>query len=100
MVLLVLILYVASIIFKMQLAEMEVGGISISDDKPFGSIPMSMCWLFFAATLGDNILMFHQTIVKDGTPFAFFMAFLFWVMVFLCMFTILNMLIGILCEVV
>jgi voltage-gated sodium channel len=86
MVLLGIILYVGAIIFKMQLSEMEW----------FKSIPFSICWLFFAATLGDNILQVFLEIYYTN----WFMSLVYLVMVFLCMFTLLNMLIGILCGVV
>merc|ERR1719387_1953193 len=86
MVLLGIILYVGAIIFKMQLSEMTW----------FSTIPRSICWLFFAATLGDNILQVFLEIYVIN----WFMALVYLVMVFLCMFTLLNMLIGILCGVV
>jgi hypothetical protein len=104
MVLLLLILYVASIIFKMQLGnQINLGDMGIAAPHileegvvPFGSILMSMTWLFFAATLGDNILAIYEEI----KVVSYIMAAGYLVMVFLCMFTLLNMLIGILCGVV
>jgi hypothetical protein len=100
MILLILMIYVASIVFKMGLgnaANPPVPGLpSREGSGGFTSIPMSMTWLFFAATLGDNILALYDWIVGES----YIMAVAYMVMVFLCMFTLLNMLIGILCGVV
>merc|ERR1719316_2101521 len=88
MVLLILLLYVFGLIFKMFL-----GGALPS---MFGSIPLSMQTLFMAGTLGDNISGVFEEVV-NAVPF---MAVVFSIYFFLTMFTVLNMLIGVLCEVV
>jgi voltage-gated sodium channel len=86
--LLVLIMYVFAIIFKMQMGE------KMPDN--FGGIPISMGTLFLAGTLGDNIGDVFLGTVDESE----IMGVVFLIYVFLAMFTVLNMLIGVLCEVV
>jgi voltage-gated sodium channel len=89
--LLLLILYVFAIVFKMQLGDPVYG---LTDY--FGSVPGAMICLFYSGTLGDNITQVFEDIKAQKWS----MAGLYLVYVFLTMFTVLNMLIGVLCEVV
>ena len=69
----------------------------------FGRIPVAMSTLFYAGTLGDSIWQIWQDIWqlgKEGDPKGYIFLGVFFLYVFLSMFTILNMLIGVLCEVV
>jgi hypothetical protein len=96
--LLALLLYVFAILHRMML-----GGIPGKMTTYFGSIPTAMTTLFYVGTLGDSIWMVWQDIWqlgKDGTPAGYIFMVVFFAYVFLSMFTILNMLIGVLCEVV
>jgi voltage-gated sodium channel len=89
--LLLLILYVFAIVFRMQL-----GGPEYEMTEFFGSVPSAMICLFYSGTLGDNITFIFEEVRKKKAS----MAFVYLIYVFLTMFTVLNMLIGVLCEVV
>jgi hypothetical protein len=90
MVLLLLLIYVFAIVFRMLLgAEPEM-------QKYFGGMLLSMANLFYIGTLGDNIGMVFLEIFE----LAPLCGALFMLYIFLTMFTVLNMLIGVLCEVV
>jgi hypothetical protein len=98
MVLLTLLLYVFAILFRMML-----GSIPGTMNERFGSIPMAMTTLFFRGTLGDSVEgVFHEIwyVARTETGIAYIFMGAFFLFVFLSMFTVLNMLIGILCEVV
>lgn len=90
LVLLILFTYVFAIIFKQQAGEIE--GLH----EYFRTIPEAMWNLLLAGTLLDNITD-RLNLMRETAPF---MAgvFMFWVLI--SSFTILNMLIGVLCEVV
>jgi hypothetical protein len=89
--LLLLILYVFAIVFKMQLGDPKY-----EMTEFFGSVPGAMICLFYSGTLGDNITFIFEEIKARKWS----MAVVYLVYVFLTMFTVLNMLIGVLCEVV
>jgi voltage-gated sodium channel len=90
MVLLMLLIYVFAIVFRMML------GSDAQMQHLFGGMPLAMANLFYIGTLGDNIgLVFLE--IGGVNPAC---GFLFLLYIFLTMFTVLNMLIGVLCEVV
>jgi len=100
-VLLVLVLYVFSIIFTDQFHQGKV-----FDDDPdipeiavlFGSMGKSMRHLFIMGTILDDMTACTNTIRMSGKSES--MMTVFFVFVLISSFTMLNMLIGILCEVV
>merc|ERR1719235_379146 len=91
LVLLVLFIYVFGIIFKQQ---SEGAGEEL--EAMFGSIPEAMWNLLLGGTLLDNITL-HLNLLREEVPV---LAGVFLVWMLLSSFTILNMLIGVLCEVV
>jgi voltage-gated sodium channel len=97
-VLLLLLLYVFAILHRMML-----GGIPGKMTEYFGSIPLAMTTLFYVGTLGDSIWVIWLDLWQIGTEGdmkGYIFLGVFFAYVFLSMFTILNMLIGVLCEVV
>jgi voltage-gated sodium channel len=90
LVLLILFTYVFAIIFKQQ------AGANPNLAKYFETIPEAMWNLLLVGTLLDNITDVLN-LLREEAP-ALCAVFLFWVL--LSSFTILNMLIGVLCEVV
>jgi hypothetical protein len=90
MVLLMLLIYVFAIVFRMML------GSNPDMQLLFGSMSLAMSNLFYIGTLGDNIgAVFLEIFYTD-----YVCGVLFVLYIFLTMFTVLNMLIGVLCEVV
>jgi hypothetical protein len=89
--LLLLILYVFAIVFKMQVGDEKYDLVQY-----FGTVPSAMICLFYSGTLGDNITFIFEEIKKRK----WYMAVVYIIYVFLTMFTVLNMLIGVLCDVV
>jgi hypothetical protein len=85
-----LVLYVYGIVFRAQLATYE------EPTPMFSNVPESMFSLFMAGTLLDDIFDVGNTFYDKG----FFMMLLFLSYLLISCFTILNMLIGVLCEVV
>jgi hypothetical protein len=94
LLLLIIVLYVFSIIFLAQLG----------DELPhlFGTIFLCMFTLFLSGTLLDNITAVSLEIIQkpDGTYHNLTMMFFLLLYILISSFTILNMLIGVLCEVV
>lgn len=90
LVLLIMFTYIFAIIFKQQTEEDE------ELQELFGTIPESMWTLLLAGTLLDEIWQ-TLNLLKEQNPT---MCGLFLLWVLLSSFTILNMLIGVLCEVV
>jgi len=95
--LLVIILYVFGIIFAGQFSP-EIENPKCADCKElWGSVPLSMFTLFVAGTLLDDI-----TVVCDrirSSPVSYMLV-VFYIYVLLSSFTVLNMLIGVVCEVI
>ena len=93
-------MYVHAILFRMMLGVIP-GKMSMH----FGSMRRAMSTLFYNLTLGDSISGVWSDLweaayeSEDGTVFYVFLI-VFAIYVFLSMFTVLNMLIGVLCEVV
>lgn len=89
--LLFIFMYIFSIIFTSQLK---------TDDpylkNRFGRIPLAIWTLFFSGTLMDNVSQIANALLENSL----LLTFVFVVFVFLAAFTVLNMLIGLLCEVV
>jgi len=103
--LLVIVLYVFSIIFTDAYHQGLLADDQLDDGEGdhgvmmlFGSIPKSMRHLFIMGTILDDLTACTNTI-RTG-PKAFMMMSVFIVFVLISSFTMLNMLIGILCEVV
>lgn len=95
--LLVIILYVFGIIFAGQYnAELE-NPQCVDCVNLWGSVPDSMFTLFVAGTLLDDITAVSDHILETPLPF---MLVIFYVYVLLSSFTVLNMLIGVVCEVI
>lgn len=92
LLLLLIILYIFSIVFKSQLVDTEVEDLK----KPFGSILRSMWTLLLTGCLMDDIAKIGDLLVKHNI----FMAFVFLIFVLLSSLMVLNMLIGVLCAVV
>ena len=100
MVLLSLLVYVFAIVFRM-----TVGLIPGKMSVYFGSIRLAMSTLFYRLTLGDDIAVVWNEIwetaeIDEYRVVCYGILIVFFVYVFLSMFTVLNMLIGVLCEVV
>jgi voltage-gated sodium channel len=96
--LLILIIYVFAILHRMML-----GGLPGPMADYFGSIPTAMTTLFYVGTLADGIWDIWKDVWQvgtDGNPAGYIFLFVFFSFVFLSMFTLMNMLIGVLCEVV
>jgi hypothetical protein len=96
--LLIILVYVFAILHTMML-----GGIPGKMREVFGTIPLAMTTLFYAGTLGDGIWDLWKDLEQvghDGDSRGYIFLVVFFAYVFLSMFTILNMLIGVLCEVV
>lgn len=91
---LVIALYIFAIVFSQQLADVE------AMNQEFGSIPRSMWTLLLGGTFLDNLTAILMNIADNGGPMAPMMVCLFLIFVLLSSLTILNMLIGVLCEVV
>jgi voltage-gated sodium channel len=100
--LLFLLLYVFGIIFKMQLGnKKELNEFLESEaDFSFENVPRAALCLFYSAALGDNCMVVFNAILGLGGITGYVMAFLYVVFIGLSMFTVLNMLIGVLCEIV
>jgi hypothetical protein len=97
MVLLTLLVYVFAILFRMML-----GSIPGTMNQRYGSIPMAMTTLFYRGTLGDNVEYFFLELWEEAekTSLAYIFMGAALIFIFLSMFTVLNLLIGVLCEVV
>merc|ERR1719262_386455 len=95
-----MMVYVFAILFRMML-----GGIPGKMSEEYGSIRLAMSTLFFRLTLGDEMTeswhnLWELTNEEDNKNIAYVFVFVFLLYMFLSMFTVLNMLIGVLCEVV
>ena len=95
-----LVVYVFAIVFRM-----TVGLIPGKMSVYFGSIRLAMSTLFYRMTLGDDIAVVWNEIwetaeIDEYRVVCYGILIVFFVYVFLSMFTVLNMLIGVLCEVV
>jgi hypothetical protein len=66
----------------------------------FKNVPRAALCLFYSASLGDNCMLVFNEIKNLGGITGYAMAFLYLVFICLSMFTVLNMLIGVLCEIV
>jgi voltage-gated sodium channel len=102
-ILLVLILYVFSILFTSEFHQGKTEDDWLTDNEPwkpevlFGSILKSMRNLFVMGTILDDITLCCNSILGSNKPSMIIFFILF---VLVSSFTMLNMLIGILCEVV
>merc|ERR1719456_888518 len=98
LVLLVLFMYLGGIIFTGQYRckNMHCEGVDPEMAFMFGSMGASMFTLFASGTLLDNLTQVCWPIVYDAP----LMLMVFLVYILLASFTVLNMLIGVLCEVV
>eukprot|EP00928_Gymnodinium_smaydae_P069351 TRINITY_DN5279_c0_g2_i1.p1 TRINITY_DN5279_c0_g2~~TRINITY_DN5279_c0_g2_i1.p1 ORF type:complete len:654 (-),score=101.34 TRINITY_DN5279_c0_g2_i1:144-2105(-) len=88
--LLVVIIYVFAILFVQLTMDTPVG------DKYFKDVPSAMFTLLLQGTLLDSV----SYIATDFMSEAFYMNVFFFLFVLLASFTLMNMLIGVLCEVV
>ena len=104
-VLLGLLVYVFAILHRMMLGGLPDNprDVHYKMNEYFGRIPVAMSTLFYAGTLGDSVWQIWLDIWQlglEGDPKGYIFLGVFFLYVFLSMFTILNMLIGVLCEVV
>lgn len=88
--LLVIVIYVFAIAFTQLCAGMQIG------DQYFSTVPDSMFTLLIYGTLLDNIGQLARELGKD----ALYIAVIFFIFVLIAALTVMNMLIGVLCEVV
>jgi len=94
--LLIMFLYIFSIVFTQQLCNSSTPNLR----DAYGSLGMSMFTLFMAGTLLDNVVD-YMTDLKDAEEKGdTYMLYVFGLFILLSSFTVLNMLIGVLCEVV
>jgi hypothetical protein len=90
LILLILCMYIFAIIFKVQVGDHEELG------EFFGTIPMGMWTLFLQGTLLDDITSVLNLILETSPAMTVF----FLIFVIIASFMTMNMLIGILCEVI
>eukprot|EP00397_Hematodinium_sp_SG-2012_P034041 GEMP01036461.1.p1 GENE.GEMP01036461.1~~GEMP01036461.1.p1 ORF type:complete len:516 (+),score=94.15 GEMP01036461.1:39-1586(+) len=93
LVLLVIILYIFGIIFTMQI------GRDPDHHENFGTLPMSMYNLFLGATLLDDCTNVFKAFKDSESTTANLMLYAMLLFILISSFTVLNMLIGVLCEV-
>eukprot|EP00929_Paragymnodinium_shiwhaense_P049805 TRINITY_DN25116_c1_g1_i2.p1 TRINITY_DN25116_c1_g1~~TRINITY_DN25116_c1_g1_i2.p1 ORF type:complete len:704 (+),score=176.66 TRINITY_DN25116_c1_g1_i2:185-2296(+) len=91
--LLLIFLYVFAIIFKSQLKPDDKEGYLA---RRFGRIGSTMWTLLLSGSLMDQVSTCANRLLEESTPIAM----MFFVFIFLSSFTVLNMLIGLLCDVV
>jgi len=90
LLLLILMLYVFGIIFRSQAVGLDI------EKKYFHSVPWAMWSLLMHGTFLDNIAEVLEEVLKSSSV----LAMVFFVFILLSSFTVMNMLIGIVCEVI
>jgi hypothetical protein len=95
LVLMIVFLYIFGIIFTEQFKRAEAWPLRMR----YGTLLLSMFTLFMAGTLLDNLIdIMEELRLEPEAGWTFVMV--FWIFILLSSFTVLNMLIGVLCEVV
>lgn len=89
--LLAILLYIFGIAFRQMTSNTRVG------DTYFRTVPFAMYTLLIDGTFMDNLGYVARDLSSEDSPLV---AIVFWVFVFLSALTVINMLIGVLCQVV
>mmetsp|Transcript_49666 Transcript_49666/g.116767 ORF Transcript_49666/g.116767 Transcript_49666/m.116767 type:complete len:822 (-) Transcript_49666:59-2524(-) len=100
MCLLLVILFMCALIFKFVVQSTDSDAAKYLETRYFSSVEQSMRSLFMHATLVDGPAVVFDEIAALGGALGSIMAYLFLGCIILSAFTVLNMLIGILCEVI